>query len=221
MVGLSSGSWAQAIANNPRVAELTIVEINPGYLTIIPKHPMVASLLRNPKVKIVIDDGRRWLVRNPDRKFDVVVMNTPQHWLAHVSNLLSVEFLGLVRSHLKPGGIHYYNTTSSPEALLTGSTVFPYALRISNFLAVSDSPFTFDKERWRTALAAYRIDNKAVLDLGREADRGRLDELLHLADTLHDEDFNEPMRIEGGDSIRRRFRDARLITDDNMGSEWR
>ena len=33
MIGLSSGSWAQVIANNPDVASLTIVEINPGYVT--------------------------------------------------------------------------------------------------------------------------------------------------------------------------------------------
>ena len=61
MIGLSSGSWAQVVANNPAVATLTIVEINPGYATLIAQEPEVASLLTNPKVTIVIDDGRRWL----------------------------------------------------------------------------------------------------------------------------------------------------------------
>jgi hypothetical protein len=197
------------------------VEINPGYLTMIPKHPPVASLLRNPKVEIIIDDGRRWLVRNPARKFDVIVMNTTIHSLAHASNLLSVEFLRLIRSHLKPGGIDYYNTTGSSEALLTGSTVFPYSLRISNFLAVSDSRIAFDKERWHSALTAYRIDGRPVLDLEIEAHRSRLDALLRFADTLGDKDSAALMRIESGESIRKRFRGARLITDDNMGSEWR
>ena len=32
MIGLSSGSWAQVIANNPAVNSLTIIEINPGYV---------------------------------------------------------------------------------------------------------------------------------------------------------------------------------------------
>ncbi len=35
MIGLSSGSWAQMIANNPDVESLTVIEINPGYLTLI------------------------------------------------------------------------------------------------------------------------------------------------------------------------------------------
>jgi predicted membrane-bound spermidine synthase len=35
MIGLSSGSWAQVIANNPAVASLTIVEINPGYVQLV------------------------------------------------------------------------------------------------------------------------------------------------------------------------------------------
>jgi len=93
MIGLSSGSWAQVIANNPDVASLTVVEINPGYVTLIAKTPEVASLLTNPKVAIVTDDGRRWLRANPGRRFDAIVSNTNWHFRANVTNLLSAEFL--------------------------------------------------------------------------------------------------------------------------------
>src|SRR5204863_9547495 len=47
MIGLSSGSWAQIIANNPAVASLTIVEINPGCLDLIAGETEVTSV---PKV---------------------------------------------------------------------------------------------------------------------------------------------------------------------------
>ena len=33
MVGLGTGAWAQVLVNNPAVERLTIVEINPGYLS--------------------------------------------------------------------------------------------------------------------------------------------------------------------------------------------
>src|SRR3569833_2370674 len=113
MIGLSSGSWAQVGVNNPAVRHLTIVEINPGYLQLIEKHEEVRSFLRNPKVEIVTDDGRRWLRAHPKGKFDLIVMNTTFHWRAHSSNLLSVEFVTILGQHLKPGGVLFYNTTSS------------------------------------------------------------------------------------------------------------
>ncbi len=213
IVGLSAGAWTQVLANNPEIERITVVEINPGYLHIIPQHSEVASLMQNPKVTIIIDDGRRWLVSNPDRKFDAIIMNTSQHWLAHSSNLLSVEFLRLIRRHLNPGGIHYYNTTYSGEALLTGATVFPYALRITNFLAVSDSPIVYDKERLKVTLSNYTIDGKPVLDLNNPAHRALLERLLAFP--------KETKYVETGDSIRARFKGVRLITDDNMGAEWR
>ncbi|MGA7242584.1 MAG: fused MFS/spermidine synthase, partial [Terracidiphilus sp.] len=100
IIGLSSGSWAQVLVNHPEVQDATIVEINPGYGTLIQQRPMVSSLLRNPKVHIVIDDGRRWLVSHPDRRFDFILMNTTFNWRSNATNLLSVEFLQLLREHM-------------------------------------------------------------------------------------------------------------------------
>jgi predicted membrane-bound spermidine synthase len=219
MIGLSSGSWAQIVANHPSVEQFTIVEINPGYLQLIPQYPDVASLLRNPKVTITIDDGRRWLVSNPQRKFDLIVMNTSFHWRAHMSNLLSTGFLALIRSHLTQGGALFYNTTGSGEVMITGATVFPYALRIVNFLAVSDQPLVFDKNALGRTLTAYRIDGKPVLDLTQAADRQRLSEFMAWADTPGGTD-PAAAPIEYAPTIRQRHKDKRIITDDNMGTEW-
>ena len=76
MIGLSSGSWAQVIASNPAVESPTIIEINPGYLELIAGQPEVRSILRNPKIRIIEDDGRRWLGHHPEMRFDAVVANT-------------------------------------------------------------------------------------------------------------------------------------------------
>ena len=220
MIGLSSGSWAQVIANHPQLEKLTIVEINPAYLELIPKFPQVAGVLHNPRVEIVIDDGRRWLVRNPSQRFDLIVMNTTFNWREHTSNLLSVDFLQLVRGHLLPGGVLYYNTTWSPEVQLTGATVFPYALRVISFLAVSDTPLQVDRERWKSVLENYRIDGQPVLNLTRPEDRTALDRMLSLADTVESKKPETQMAMEYAASIRERCRGKRLITDDNMGTEW-
>ena len=134
------------------------------------------------------------------------------------ANLLSREFLQLVRPHLKPGGILFYNTTNSNEVYATGVDVYPYALRVGNFLAVSDSKIVMDKQRWREILTHYEIDDLPLFNLDIPAHRARLEEVLSLCDSLD----RPPMfyTLEDENLIRARTRGARLITDDNMGTEW-
>ena len=211
MIGLSSGSWATVIANSPGVERFTIVEINPGYLALLSEYPDVAGLLRNPKVRIEIDDGRRWLVRNRDRRFDAIVANATFHWRSNATNLLSEEFLQLVRSRLNPGGYYYYNTTESARVLKTGCTTFPYALKIGGFLAVSDAPLELDPERLRDRLFDYPRAGKTVLDRGSPGDQARSTAVIDRLRGMLKSRTEVLAGIPAG---------ARLVTDDNMGTEW-
>jgi len=218
MIGLGSGSWAQVVANQPQVEELTVVEINPGYLKLIPLYPAVASLMGNTKVQITIDDGRRWLVRNPAQRFDAIVMNTTLHWRNHASNLLSVDFLRLARKHLNSGGVLFYNITGSEDAMATGLAVYPFTFRFLSCLAVSDSPIVFDRVRWKAALLNYVIDGKHVVDANDPKQMARLGEIVNIKE---DPTGHEPFSIENDDQLRKRLQGRLIITDDNMGVEWR
>lgn len=218
MIGLATGGWAQVLANMPGVGRLTVIEINPGYLELIRKYPAVASLLRNPKVEIVIDDGRRWLARHPSRSFDVVVSNTTFHWRAHSTNLLSAEFLRLVRAHLEPGGIFHYNTTDSPDAFKTAFTVFPYGMRFINFATVSDAPISIDLARWQRTLDAYAVDGVPIFDPGRAVDRRRRADVLAFMRSI--DGLPRHFGLERRESMLPRLSTARVITDDNMLPEW-
>jgi spermidine synthase len=209
VIGLSTGAWTQVLANHPQVEKITVVEINPGYLRLIGKYPQVSSLLSSPKISISIDDGRRWLLRNPDAKFDVIVSNTTFNWRSNVSNLLSKEFLELIRRHLDPGGVFFYNLTASEEAKLTGVTVFPYGLMIGSCLAVSDSPFQLDIDRWKRVMSTYRINGVPVLDPNNREHRKELDDIAQI--------YTSGPREE---AIRAGSKATRLVTDDNMGNEW-
>ncbi len=219
MIGLSSGSWAQVIAHHPQVKKLTIVEINEGYVELIQKYPEVRSLLENPKVEIIIDDGRRWLARHPEESFDAIVMNTSYNWRSHMSNLLSVEFLQLAKPHLKTEGLIFYNTTRSEEVLRTGATVFPHALRVINFMMASESPLIPDRERWKKILLEYEIDGRPVFDPSDPHHLERLDEVLFMADT-YGKSPPERLGIETRAQLLSRTRGFPLVTDDNMGTEW-
>ena len=220
MIGLSSGSWAQVIANEPKVAHLQIVEINPGYLDLIRAHEAVSSVLTNPKVHIDIDDGRRWILRHPDAKFDLFVMNMTYHWRGHATNLLSKEFMEMVRTHLLPGGIFFFNTTSSDDVQKTAMSVFPYGLRLINFVAVSDAPFELDKTRFRELLTTMRIDGKPVVDTQTVEGQKLIDDLVALPDTMALGPI-PAWGMESRASIVRRTAGATIVTDDNMVAEFR
>jgi spermidine synthase len=218
VIGLASGSWAQLLVNHPETESMDIVEINPGYLSLIPQYPVVSSLLTNHKVRLFVDDGRRWLVAHPNETYDLIVSNTTFHWRDHSSGLLSREFVQLARQHLNPGGIYSFNTTESDETIATALSVFPHGIRIINFLAVSDSPIRFDTDLWLSVLQRYRMDGRPLLDPVNPASQHVVQAYRALGETLH-----EPPRflgLETSDSLRSRLGKLRLITDDNMGLEW-
>jgi spermidine synthase len=219
MIGLSSGSWAQVLVNHPQAVSMEIVEINPGYLELIARYPMVQSLLRNPKVHVTVDDGRRWLLAHPEARYDVIVQNTSFYWRDHSSDLLSGDYLKIVRDHLLPGGVYFYNTTGSDEVVATGLHVFPYGVRVINFLAVSDTPLRYDRERMLAVLREYRIDGKLLFDPANPESERVLAGYAKFAGTIHGPPDEKGM--ETSESLNARLRPRLIITDDNMGWEWR
>lgn len=231
MIGLSGGSWAQIVAALPSVKRLTVVEINRAYLEVIRRHPVVSSLLDNPKVEIVIDDGRRWMEYNRDRRFDAILMNTTHHWREFASNLLSREFLQLAGSRLKPGGFFEFNTTDSLRAARTALDLFPDVQLLLNFAVVSHEPLVWDNARFRDALDSWRIDGKPVLNPDVEPDRTVREKMLTLGETagLDPETVAGRFPVLQGDPRYRILNRAQLdaaaagarpITDDNLGHEY-
>ena len=86
--------------------ETTAVELVPGVKEAFGcYHADAPQVLENPKGRIIIDDGRRYLHRTK-QKFDVIVIDPPPPIEAAGSSLLySKEFYELAKQHLKPGGI--------------------------------------------------------------------------------------------------------------------
>jgi tetratricopeptide (TPR) repeat protein/predicted membrane-bound spermidine synthase len=115
--------------------DVTAVELVPsvkeafGYY-----HADADRVLSQPNVRIVVDDGRRFL-RRTEKKFDVITIDPPPPIQAAGSSLLySEEFYSLIRTRLKPGGILQQwfpeGEESSTLAAVTTSLTrsFPYVL---------------------------------------------------------------------------------------------
>jgi spermidine synthase len=223
VIGLATASYAQVFANQPGLENLDAVEINPGYLQLIPQYSMVRSFLENPKVHVYVDDGRRWLLSHPEAQYDAIIANTTYNWRDHSTGLLSVEYLHEVRKHLNPGGVYYFNTTEADETIATALHVFPYGLRVLNFLVISDAPIVVDKERWREILHSYKIDGERIFDFLDPAAQKTMGSYMTMADTATQIVNGQPafFGFESTPSLRARTRFRRIITDDNMGQEWR
>lgn len=86
--------------------ETTAVELVPGVTRAFEFYHDDAAIRRSdPKGRIVVDDGRRFLSRTR-QKFDVIVIDPPPPIEAAGSSLLySLEFYALAKERLNPGGI--------------------------------------------------------------------------------------------------------------------
>ncbi len=111
---------------------VTVVELVPSVPSLFTYyHPDGGPLLSSPRAHIVIDDGRRFLDRSPE-KFDAVMIDPPPPINAAASSLLySREFYSLIREHLSPDGIlqqWFLPGDDADEAAETRAMtdVFPY-----------------------------------------------------------------------------------------------
>ncbi len=87
----------------------TAVELVPSVIeTFGDYHKDAKEILKNPRGRIVIDDGRRFLNRNKE-KFDLITVDPPPPIEAAGTSLLySEDFYKIVKKRLKPNGIFFH-----------------------------------------------------------------------------------------------------------------
>lgn len=204
-IGLSGGAWATVFSMWQPLDQLVSVEINKGYLDVIRAYPAVKQVLNHPKVKLVVDDGRRWVKNHPEEKFDVIVMNSIYYWRSNATNLLSKEFVEMCKARLKPGGMVIINTTGSREVAYTVAQVFPYVNIFQDIMVIAG-------------------EAPANLSLGEK--EARLKEFTYPDGTLVFSDAAQLEKVAKQEYPNNRdmilgWPDMQVITDDNMASEFR
>lgn len=66
-----------------------------------------SRLLSDPRVKLFIDDGFKWL-ENSDRQYGAVVTDVEEPFVFHSYSLFSVDYIRMVKKSLKPEGVSAY-----------------------------------------------------------------------------------------------------------------
>jgi len=106
VIGCGAGVTAGAVAANPQVEKVTIVEIEPLVPQVAGRYfgPVNHDVLKNPKVHVVIDDARHFLTTTTET-FDAITSDPLDPWVKGAATLYTREFFDRARSHLNRGGV--------------------------------------------------------------------------------------------------------------------
>lgn len=165
-LGLENSSFAQILAHYPTVKRIVILEENPAYERAVRNSGLVASLLKNERVKIVY--GTIASTLRGQGKFDVIIQDRLPFRNDSKGHLLTKEFFEELRSHLKPRGAVYINTLGRAEVERTLVETFPYLLRYQDMIFGSEQSIRVDGYQWMRDLMAWEIDGRRVLLTKRE-----------------------------------------------------
>ncbi|QJY49101.1 polyamine aminopropyltransferase [Pseudonocardia broussonetiae] len=146
VLGGGDGLAARELLRHPSVTEVVQVELDPAVLDL--GRTRLAELndhsLDDPRVRLVVDDGFRWLREAPPGTFDAVVVDLPDPDTPVLGRLYSTEFYGLVARALTPGGqlvVQSGSPYSTPQAYwrtvstvaAAGLGVTPYHVHVPSF----------------------------------------------------------------------------------------
>ena len=170
VIGMGTGCTAASAALHESVDRVTVVEIESAMVEgarYFWKHNHLVH--ENPKVDIQVTDGRLFLRMN-SKRFDVVISEPSNPWLAGCADLFTTEFFGFGARALQSHGlfcqwVQLYGL--SPDSLRTivrsFSAVFPYVHVISTIedtdilLLGSRHPFALNIDRARLRMGQEEI----------------------------------------------------------------
>jgi len=160
------------------VDAVTYVDLDPLLIEAAQRYlpPADAAVLRDPRVRIVTTDGRRYL-NSTEERFDVVILDLPEPITGTLNRFYTAEFFGEVRSILRPGGIlalhlpsaeNYWSpelTRRNTSIYRTLKTIFPNILVLPgerNYLLASDTALEADPRTLAQRLVQRGVQTRRV-----------------------------------------------------------
>ena len=140
VIGFGTGSITEIVQRTPSVDRITLVELNATLLKNLRKVDLFSDILGDRRLNLIIDDGRRYLLRNK-QKFDFVAMDPLRTTTAYSNNIYSSEFFQLIREHINPKGVLLVWTDEIQVLPKTIASVFPYVRVYDYFVLASLQPF--------------------------------------------------------------------------------
>jgi spermidine synthase len=212
VIGFGSGTTSGASLLFPGT-EVTCAEIEPAVVRASPSFFKVNHQpLESRHFHLVLNDGRNHL-QGTRARYDLILSEPSNPWMAGVSNLFTREFYQAARAHLTPGGIlgqwiQTYSLNPSDFALVarTISQVFPHGMLLrlggsDTLLLASERPLEAGRESLDRAQEAVDRLPRVRLDLEKHFGTAEVRSLLlsHLA--LGDEGLRKLIAAGGSNTL--------------------
>ena len=173
---IGSGSFSSAGFLARRGWDVTVVELDAEVARLGFRHFADRHRLAEGAVRLVVDDGRRFVDRSPERAFDLIVLDVPAPYHVRTALLHTPSFYRRVASRLTPGGVAAISLCDELEGPVgraiaaSGAHAFgELAVVESNavglgILYAAPARLPFPADRLRAELAARDPDGGHVFD---------------------------------------------------------
>jgi spermidine synthase len=163
VIGFGSGTFPSILEKTEGLGKLTVVELSPTLIENQKDIPFYQKLLSDPRLTLVIDDGRRYLLQS-DEKYDLILMDPIRTTTSHANNLHSRQFFELASLHLKPGGVFLIGGLNEEKIVpKTIASVFKYARNYELFTMASDTPLNKNNQRQEKIYAGLNERDRTLV----------------------------------------------------------
>ncbi len=132
VICFGTGQTADAVRQHSP-ASLDVVDVSEGVFEAADFFPSNHGVLEDPRVRRAVMDGRAFLRRQTDRRYDLVTLEPMPPNFASSNSLYSSEFYALIAARLAPGGVvaqwvpfHLLATGHMRAIVATFRAAFPY-----------------------------------------------------------------------------------------------
>ncbi len=165
VIGLGTGSTAGWMAAIPSMERVDVVELEPVLVKFAAQcAPVNHDALANPKLNLIIGDGREFLLTSKQR-YDLVVSEPSNPYRAGIASLFTREYYEAIAQKLNRGGLfaqwmqaYDMDLRTIQIFYATVSSVFPqietWQTQSGDLLLIaSKDPITYDIDSLRTRIA--------------------------------------------------------------------
>ncbi len=116
LIGGGFSGMAEKVLQHP-IKSLEYVQIDPGWIRLEREHAHgFKDVISDPRVKVILGDGRAWLFENK-RRYNAIIVNLSDPFTAALNRFYTAEFFEEVRDSLAKGGVLAVTAGITPDNL--------------------------------------------------------------------------------------------------------